>query len=419
MSGTNDSDLSDPRAIRGLAIAARSRVRQSGDKWIVPSQSGDGQYSVYPDEERCTCSDHETRQARCKHMYAVEFTIERETDEQGDDRVTGTARKTVSREWSQYNTAQTTKGPRFRALLSDLCSTIPQPAQRRGRPRLPVSDMALACVMKVYTGMSSRRFVSELREAQADGLISHVPHFNSVSNYMSNPDMTDALKDMIALSALPLRGVEQDFAADGSGFATSQFVRWFAKQHQRVLDNHKWVKAHIMVGVRTGIVTSAEVSDWTAHDSPFFIPLVEDTAQRFTMRDVTADKAYIGRANVEVVEKVGGTPYILPKVNSMVTARDAGSSWERLFHRFALDREAFLEHYHLRSNVESTFGAIKAKFGSSVRSKSDTGQRNEVLCKILAHNITVVILAMETMGIEPEFGCTEKAGAEQVIAANM
>lgn len=327
---------------------------------------------------------------------------------------------TYTQNWPAYNAAQTTEGPRFRALLSDLCSTIPQPPQGRGRPRLPASDMALACVMKVvYTGMSSRRFVSELREAQADGLISRVPHFNSVSNYMSNPDMTDALKDMIALSALPLRGVEQDFAVDGSGFATSQFVRWFAKQHQRVLDNHKWVKAHIMVGVRTGIVTSAEVSDRTAHDSPFFVPLVEDTAQRFTMRDISADKAYIGRANVEVVEKVGGTPYILPKVNSMVTERDAGSSWERLFHRFALDRDAFMEHYHLRSNVESTFGAIKAKFGSSVRSKSDTGQRNEVLCKILAHNITVVILAMETMGIEPEFGCTTNDEAAQIFAANV
>ena len=33
---------------------------------------------------------------------------------------------------------------------------------------------------------------------------------------------------------------------------------------------------------------------------------------------------------------------------------------------------------------------IKAKFGASVMSKSPTGQINEVLCKILAHNLVVV-----------------------------
>ena len=81
-----------------------------------------------------------------------------------------------------------------------------------------------------------------------------------------------------------------------SGFATSGYVRWYAKQHQRVLDNREWVKAHIMVGVNTGVVTSVEISDWTANDNPFLIPLVQDTAERFEIREVSADKQYVGRA---------------------------------------------------------------------------------------------------------------------------
>ena len=418
MSDSNDRTQGNPRAIRGHQIADRFRVRQSGDHWIVPSQSGDGRYSVFPDEERCTCPDHEQRQVKCKHLYAVEFTIQRETDDAGNVRVTETARVTYAREWSSYNIAQTEEGGRFRALLADLCSTIPQPEQSRGRPRLPLSEMALACVLKVYTGFSSRRFVSSLREAQTDGLISRVPHFNSVNNYMSDAAMTDAFKNMITLSALPLRGVEQDIAVDSSGFATSQFVRWYAKQHERVLDNHRWVKAHIAVGVVTGVVTAVEITDWTANDNPYLAPLVEDTARHFAIRDVTADKQYIGRKNAAAVEQVGATPYIPFKVNSVVHAKDAGTAWERMYHRFALERKSFLEHYHQRSNVESTFGAIKAKFGSAVRSRGEIGQTNEVLCKVLAHNITVLIHAMETLGIEPEFGCTEEMDTEQVFAAN-
>ena len=46
---------------------------------------------------------------------------------------------------------------------------------------------------------------------------------------------------------------------------------------------------------------------------------------------------------------------------------------------------------------------IKRKFGSSVRGKSDVAQVNEVLAKVLCHNICVLILATRELGVEPLF----------------
>jgi hypothetical protein len=46
---------------------------------------------------------------------------------------------------------------------------------------------------------------------------------------------------------------------------------------------------------------------------------------------------------------------------------------------------------------------IKAKFGERVRSKSATGQINEVLCKVLSHNLCCVIQSVYELGIEPTF----------------
>ena len=46
---------------------------------------------------------------------------------------------------------------------------------------------------------------------------------------------------------------------------------------------------------------------------------------------------------------------------------------------------------------------IKGKFGDAVLSKSDTGMVNEALCKVLAHNICVVIASIHELGIEPAF----------------
>ena len=37
------------------------------------------------------------------------------------------------------------------------------------------------------------------------------------------------------------------------------------------------------------------------------------------------------------------------------------------------------------------------------RSKSGTGQINEALCKVLAHNLCVLVQAMHELGIEPAF----------------
>jgi hypothetical protein len=45
-----------------------------------------------------------------------------------------------------------------------------------------------------------------------------------------------------------------------------------------------------------------------------------------------------------------------------------------MYHEFALNRDEFLQRYHLRSNVETTFHMIKTKVGDSLRSKASRGK---------------------------------------------
>jgi transposase len=129
--------------------------------------------------------------------------------------------------------------------------------------------------------------------------------------------------------------------------------------------------------------------------------LVEETVQNFEMNEVSADKAYLSKANLQAAVQNNAIPYIAWKSNS--TAGKGNSLWNRLFHWYCLNQEKFLEHYHQRSNVETTFSMVKAKFGGSLRSKTRTAQINEALCKILAHNICVLIQSMFELGIKPEF----------------
>jgi transposase len=77
--------------------------------------------------------------------------------------------------------------------------------------------------------------------------------------------------------------------------------------------------------------------------------------------------------------------------------------WQRMWAYFDLKKEEFLRHYHRRSNVESTFGAMKAKFGGSVRSEKFVAQQNEVLAKVLLWNLSCIVHAIEEFGVEAEF----------------
>ena len=100
-----------------------------------------------------------------------------------------------------------------------------RPATYPRGPRLsrtPTGGYALCLGIQVYTGFSSCRFTSDLREAKTDGLVASTPYFKSVTNYLTNPDMTPILKHLVTVSSLPLKAVETQFAADSSGFTTSR-----------------------------------------------------------------------------------------------------------------------------------------------------------------------------------------------------
>ena len=72
------------REERGLVIAALCKLNKYENGWLVPSQSGAKIYNVNVQAQTCSCPDHQEAGFKCKHLYAVEFTIKRETDGQGN-----------------------------------------------------------------------------------------------------------------------------------------------------------------------------------------------------------------------------------------------------------------------------------------------------------------------------------------------
>jgi transposase len=319
-------------------------------------------------------------------------------------------RPTYGQNWQAYNSAQVSEKQQFLKLLNDLCANVQDPVtQTRGRPRFPLGDALFAVCFKIYSTVSARRFMSDLAEAQLKDYIKSVPHFNCIYKVLQNPAITPILEHILEQTSLPLVGIEEDFAADSSGFTTSNYSRWYDHKYGQKQE-HDWVKVHLMCGVATHVVTAVEIRGKHTSDISMLPSLVDKTALNFDIKEVSADKIYGSYANLAAIDKHGAVPYICFKKghtglgqNNAYGRNNKSHLWAKMYHLFKFHEDEFMAHYHKRSNVESTFSMIKRKFGGHVRSKTEIAMKNEVLCKIICHNICVCLMAMQELGLEVNF----------------
>jgi transposase len=218
-------------------------------------------------------------------------------------------------------------------------------------------------------------------------------------NYFNDVRLRTLLRELIELSALPLAQIENDsFSVDSSGFSTSKFGRWFDFKFNEEKERREYKKAHIMIGNKTNVVTSVTITDKHGADSPQLAYLVKKTALNFNMKEVCADKAYISRKNLETIFQQGAFPFIPFKEGT--TALHNGALWRHMYQYFKDRPQDFYEHYHKRSNVETSFFMIKQKFNSDLMTKNDLANVNEIFCKLISHNLCCLIHAFYEFNLE-------------------
>lgn len=300
-----------------------------------------------------------------------------------------------------YDAARRHRRRYFCPLLSGLSNCVEQPDQARGRPRLPLADVLFCNIYKIYTGYDYRLFMGDADDARDLGFIKGVPHFNSLSRYLRCEWLTPTLERLIEISAIPLRQFETDFAVDSTGFSTDRYARWLDERTLQESARRKWVKVHLICGVKTHIVTSVIVDP--GHDSRFFGRLVAATARNFNMKEVSADRGYISGENMRHAVLAGAAPFIAFKSNSRLDSDYKSTFWKQMLSMFQNEHGRFLAHYNKRNNVETVFSMIKANFGDYVRGRDERAQINEALAKVLCHNLCVLIQSIYELGLEPKF----------------
>ena len=170
----------------------------------------------------------------------------------------------------------------------------PRPTGKRGRNPTPLADQVFACAFKVYSTFSGRRFNCDLQDAIDKGYMSCTMHPNKLCKYMESEELTPAPAPAHHAKQPAASRRRNGLRPDSTGFSTSRFVRWYDEKYGVQRSGKDWVKAHaIMTGVKTNIITAVVIAGRDAGDSPQFKPLVETTAENFTVKEVPADKGYL------------------------------------------------------------------------------------------------------------------------------
>src|SRR5262245_21976333 len=169
----------DMRELKGLELAARSRIAFHLGFWLVPSQSSGATYRVtIGADPTCNCPDFELRRQPCKHIVAARLVAEREADEPAGVVVDEVPKRpTYRQDWAKYNVAQMTEKNRFLEMLSELVRGIEEPPQpRTGRRRHLMRDQIFAAALLVAT-LSRRGKAWNRRPAPGnrDRGVSHSP----------------------------------------------------------------------------------------------------------------------------------------------------------------------------------------------------------------------------------------------------
>ena len=301
-----------------------------------------------------------------------------------------------SQSWSEYDQANRREKLMFlriiKAATEELC--IKYKYGGNGRPPAYYGDIVKSLLIKAYHNYSSWRTESELKICKAMGIIDDYPKRATINKYMADAKITAMLQDLLKLIAQPLASIETSFSADATGIkrsygnSTWQKMRHTDEEPARRKD---YVKLHIICGNQTNVICAAKITKGTSHESPYFQKLLLETAENFKPEHVCADAGYLSKSNVKFVRnKLKAKPWIMPKKNTSACTKGRMSAWNAMFYIYRQHRDFFAEHYHQRSNVESTFSSLKRKFGDYCRCKKSQTQENEILSKLVCYNACIL-----------------------------
>jgi transposase len=297
-------------------------------------------------------------------------------------------------DWSSYDEAQLNE---INDMLLMIRDTVDEAALRLGikgakfegpgRPPYPPEDLTKAILIQQYFCVANRMTAGLVLLFREKMGIKRSFSYKTIERAYEDPLVTLILNEVFKLTQEPVKELEKNFSSDGTGVPTSMKQNW-----ERDKDDEKkqagYEKMVAMIGTTYKLISAVELPDPpTAHESPFFSSLLQETASNYSsMELVCLDRGYLSRNNCDLIEEVGAVPRIYPKEGT--TLRRKGSwAWAEMLLDFIKDPQRWLREYHLRSISETVFSTYKRNFPVPLRKRILRRRKKEAFSRVCDYNM--------------------------------
>ena len=296
-------------------------------------------------------------------------------------------------DWSKYDEAQLNEINDMLLMTRDMVGTAAERLGLKGakfegpgRPPYPPEDLTKAILMQQYFCVSNRvaaGLVLLFREKMG---IKQAFSYKTIERAYDDPFVTLILNEIFKMTQEPLKELEKNFSADGTGLPTSMKQNWERDKE----DGEKqagFEKMVAMVGTTYGLISAAEFPENPmAHDSPFLSPLLQETTNNYSsIKLVCLDEAFLSRDNCNLIHEIGAVPRIGFKRG--ITLKRKGSwAWTEMLLNFMEDPQQWLREYHLRSISETVLSVLKRDF-TQLRRRIPRRRKREAFSRVCDYNM--------------------------------
>ena len=149
-----------------------------------------------------------------------------------------------------------------------------------------------------------------------------------------------------------------------------------------------------MLETASHLFLSAHVSVGPSQDSPQFPPTVRAAAGRCALDTLLADSGYDAEHNHALGREDLGVRSTVIALNR----RNAGRRWPKTKYRRQMQKRFRRRRRHRRHRrvygqrwqIESGFSRKKRLLGSALRARTWSGQKKEILLRVLTHNLMLL-----------------------------
>lgn len=301
---------------------------------------------------------------------------------------------------------------------------LPEPDSKFSRHDYTLAQLFACLVVREFFGLSYRRTQALLADSPqwlADIGLARAPDHNTLwrafTELLSHrrcQRMLDLLSELFTKARLLSPLNRRTLAIDSTCFERHHRSAHYDRRCRRMaladakrpgkwgesvnaargINLRRLPKLAIAVEAGCHLILAARTHIGNGSDSPDFAPLLQQASRRARVAVVVADAGYDAEHNHRLAREQMGVRSLIPPGIGRPTSKPPSGRWRRLMAK-RLKQPSAKKQYGQRAQSETTHSMIKRNLGAALRSRTPERQQQEMMLRVLVHNITLLCKELE------------------------